>query len=142
MPDLSATANAFSVVGLADVVIRSGIEVAGLYKRYSNASQTVTRLVRDLGGLTDIVLRVRDFATASNLQDPQLENILRDCEGELGALKRDIQNTQQNAGDGWALKVWKGLNWAALDENRMVQSCRDIERYKASLNLILTLIGR
>lgn len=142
MAGLSATANASAIVGLADVVIRRGIEVAGLYSSYSKAPQTVNRLVKDLGSLTDIVLRVKDFATDSNLPDPQLKNTLRECENELVTLKRDIENAREKALDSWTVMFGKRVIWAALDENRMLQSCRDVERYKASLNVVLSLIGR
>ncbi|CAG8959578.1 hypothetical protein HYFRA_00001480 [Hymenoscyphus fraxineus] len=151
MPDLSVPANAFAIVGLADVVLRLSIEAAELYSRYSNASQTVNRLIRDLGNLVDIVTHVRAFTADYNnspfvVDDsqslvPQLENTLRDCEGELQDLKRIAESARRNTTDGWFQHVKKGFSWA-IDEKTVLQSCQQIEKYKATLNTTLSLTGR
>ncbi|CAG8971972.1 hypothetical protein HYALB_00003310 [Hymenoscyphus albidus] len=72
---------------------------------------------------------------------PQLENTLRDCEGELKELKQIAESARRNASDGWFQHVKKGFSWA-IDEKTVSQSCQQIERHKASLNTTLSLTGR
>ncbi len=62
MADISPIANAFAVVGLADVVYRSIVQVAGLYVRHRSSSDDVARLLDDIRTLVDLTASVRDFA--------------------------------------------------------------------------------
>ncbi|KAH8796307.1 hypothetical protein BGZ57DRAFT_998065 [Hyaloscypha finlandica] len=151
MEKLSIAANAFAVVGLADVVFRLGIEAFDLYSHYRNASKNVPRLVTDLKTLADIVAQVRVFVDEYNrspymLEDsqallPQLESALQACKRELEELKGVIENVKTDASDGW-LKRWsKGLS-CALDDQKILGSCQQIERSNVVLNTALSLTGR
>ena len=151
MEKLSVAANAFAVVGLADVVFRLGIEALDLYSRCRNASKNVPRLVADLKTLGDIVAQVRAFVDEYNrspymLEDsqvllPQLETALQDCKRELEELKGAVENTKNDASDGWFKRWSKGLSWA-LDDQKILGSCQQIERYNVVLNTALSLTGR
>ena len=151
MEKLSRAANAFAVVGLADVVFRLGIEAVDLCSRYRNASKNVPRLVADLKTLADIVAQVRAFVDEYNrspymLEDsqvllPQLETALRDCKRELEELKGVTEDAKNDSNDGWFKRWSKGLIWA-LDDQKILGSCQQIERYNIVLNTALSLTGR
>ncbi len=66
MADISPVANVLSVVGLADVVYRSIVQVAGLYVRYCSSSDDVARLLDNIRTLVDITASVRGFAVRYN----------------------------------------------------------------------------
>lgn len=151
MVDISTPANAFAIVGLADVVFRLGIASSELYFRYRNASESITRLLRDLKNLADIVALVRAFAEEYNrspyaLDDsqvllPQLETALQCCKQELEGLEGIAKKVTSNASDAWFTQWGKGLSWA-LDDQKILKSCQQIERYMVTLNTALSLTGR
>ncbi|ERF76472.1 hypothetical protein EPUS_06134 [Endocarpon pusillum Z07020] len=151
MSTYSTAANAFAVVGLADVVFRLGIASSDLYLRCRNASKDVPRLLSDLKTLSEIVAQVRAFASEYSrspyaLEDsqvllPQLETTLRCCKRELEELERIAKNDKSNANDAWFRQWGKGLGWA-LDDQKVLKSCQQIERYMVTLNTALSLTGR
>lgn len=151
MPDISGPANAFAIVGLADVVVRLVVQVSDIYNRCNNASKDVPRLLGDLKTLAGIVTQVRAFADEYNrspflLDDsqtllPQLEITLKDCELELRALQQVANNAKSGGTDGWFKQWSKDLSWA-LNDDKVQRSCQKIEAYKVTLNTALSLIGR
>ena len=88
MSDLSAAANAFAVVGLADVVFRAGTQLYDVLNRARAASKSIPQLLSTLKCLTAIIAEVRAFAKEFEqspfaLEDkqtllPELETILKD----------------------------------------------------------------
>ena len=151
MSNISTAANAFAVVGLADVVFRLGIASSDLYSRCRNASKDVPRLLSDLKNLANIVAQVRAYADEYSrspyaLEDsqallPQLETTLQCCKGELEELERMAKNDKSNANDTWFKQWGKGLSWA-LDNQKVLRSCQQIERYMVTVNTALSLTGR
>lgn len=151
MSNISTAANAVAVVGLADVVFRLGIASLDLYSRCRNASKDVPRLLSDLKNLANIVAQVRAFADEYSrspyaLEDsqpllPQLETTLQCCKRELEELEQIAKNDESNTNDAWFKQWGKGLSWA-LDDQKVLKSCQQIERYMVSLNTGLALTGR
>lgn len=151
MPDISTPANAFAIVGLADVVFRLAIASSDLYFRYRNASEDIARLLNDLKNLANVVAQVRAFADEyrrspyalddSQVLLPQLETVLQCCKQELEKLEQVVKDVKSNANDPWFKQWGKGLSWA-LDEQKILKSCEQIERYMMTLNTALSLIGR
>ncbi len=111
MADISPIANAFAVAGLADVVYRSIVQVAGLYGGYRSSSDDVARLLDDIRTLVDLTASVQDFAVKYNGSSsgdddsrillPQLEKILSCCEHELGQLRRSAEDVVASRDQGW-----------------------------------------
>jgi hypothetical protein len=104
MADLSKAANAFAVVGLADVVFRLGIEASEIYSRCRNASRNVFILLSNLQTLADIIAKVRAFADDYSREYPtaslpELESALRDCQRELEDLKRTANSMKTDPND-------------------------------------------
>lgn len=151
MPDLSAAANAFAVVGLADVVFRAGTQLYDVLNRARAASKSIPQLLSTLKCLTAIIAEVRAFAKEFEqspfaLEDkqtllPELETILKDCERELVDLRALATTASGGIGSGWLRQWKKSLIWA-LDDQKVIQSCRSLEGYKGALTAALTVTGR
>ncbi|PGH20051.1 hypothetical protein AJ80_03701 [Polytolypa hystricis UAMH7299] len=87
MPDISASANAFAVVGLADVIIRCAIQASDLYGRFKDASKSVARLLLDLRDLANIVTQLQSLASDQN------DIVIR---REIKATRNEIANAGQS----------------------------------------------
>lgn len=151
MPDLSAAANAFAVVGLADVVFRAGTQLYDVLNRARAASKSIPQLLSTLKCLTAIIAEVRAFAKEFEqspfaLEDkqtllPELETLLKDCERELVDLRTLATTASGGIGSGWLRQWKKSLIWA-LDDQKVIQSCRSLEGYKGALAVALAVTGR
>jgi len=151
MSDLSAAANAFAVVGLADVVFRAGTQLYDVLNRARAASKSIPQLLSTLKCLTAIIAEVRTFAKEFEqspfaLEDkqtllPELEIILKDCERELVDLRTLATTASGGIGSGWLRQWKKRLIWA-LDSQKVIQSCRSLEGYKGALTAALAATGR
>ena len=151
MPDLSAAANAFAVVGLADVVFRAGTQLYDVLNRTRAASKSIPQLLSTLKCLTAIIAEVRAFAKEFEqspfaLEDkqtllPELETILKGCERELVDLRALATTASGGIGSGWLRQWKKSLIWA-LDDQKVIQSCRSLEGYKGALTAALAVTGR
>lgn len=151
MADLGATANAFAVVGLADIVFRTSTDLYELLTRCRSASKSASQLLFELRSLSAIVAQVRIIAAEekreSGISDDgqallkEVEAILGDCERELGGLREAALSAVTKSGDGW-LKQWVGnLGWA-LDDQRVAKACQQLERHKTALIAAHSVIGR
>jgi hypothetical protein len=150
MAALSVTANAFAVVGLADIVFRHGRDLYELYERAQSASRSISRLLAELRAVTSIVVRTRifvhefessSFALEDRLTLPHIESILTLCGHEFGILMEIIASTQTRANDGWTTQFLKCFKWA-LDEQSVEQSCQRLHRLNTCLTTALSLNGR
>ncbi|TKA63005.1 hypothetical protein B0A49_10775, partial [Cryomyces minteri] len=148
---LSTAANAFAVVGLADVVFRASTELYNLFDRCKAAPRTISQLLSELKSLASIVATVRVFADEFQaspyaLEDqqvllPQLETILRDIERDFGELKTLAITSQSNTNDAWFKQWGKNSSWS-LNEQKALRACQQLERHKTALNVALSVIGR
>lgn len=150
MAALSVTANAFAIVGLADIVFRHGKDLYELCERAQSASSSISRLRAELRAVTLIVVRTRifvhefessSFALEDSLTLPHIESILTLCEHEFGILTEIITSTQTRASDGWAAQFLKCFKWA-LNEQSIEQSCQRLHRLSTCLTAALSLDGR
>jgi len=150
MAALSVTANAFAVVGLADIVFRLGKDLYELCERAQSASRSISRLLAELRAVTSIVARIRifvhefecsSFALEDSLTLPHIESILTLCGQEFEILTAIIASTQTRASDGWTAQFLKRFKWA-LDEQSIEQSCQRLQRLSISLTAALSLNGR
>ena len=150
MAALSVTANAFAVVGLADIVFRHGKDLYELCERAQSASRSISRLLVELRAVTSIVARIRIFvhdfesslfALEDSLTLPHIKSILTLCGQEFEILKAIIASTQTRASDGWTTQILKCFKWA-LDEQSIEQSCQRLQRLSTSLTAALSLNGR
>lgn len=143
--------NISAIVQIADTIVRLGMETAGLYSRFRNASNDINLLLDEIKLLVNIVGEVESFKKEYyqspqervDLQKPmeQLEIVLRACERELWDLRLFASNVKAETTDRWVRQMLKGLNWA-VKEKRIANSCQHIMSYRTTLNSILSLIGR
>ncbi|TKA79273.1 hypothetical protein B0A49_03690 [Cryomyces minteri] len=148
---LSTAANAFAVVGLADVVFRVSTELYDLFDRCKAAPRTISQLLSELKSLASIVATVRVFADEFQaspyaLEDqqvllPQLETILGDIERDFGELKTLAITSQSNTNDAWFKQWGKNSSWS-LNEQKALRACQQLERHKTALIAALSVTGR
>lgn len=146
MSNLSATANAFAVVGLTDVVSRAAIQLLDLLLRAKAASKNALRLSKALENLGSVVAKVRMFANEFEqstfaLDDhrtlPQeLETTLGMCLHEIGQLRLVITAATVGTKDT-LLKQWRRSLGLALEEQRILRSCQILEGHKTTLTAVL-----
>lgn len=149
METLSVVANVSAVVQIADVIVRLGMETAGIYSRFRNTSNDISCLLDKIKLLVIAVGHIRAF---KNEHDQSLyaqgdsaslmlhlEVILRACERELVTLRQFASSKKVETTDGWAKQLAKSLTWMVQDQ-RVSKSCQRIESLKMSLNSVLSLI--
>jgi hypothetical protein len=150
MAALSVTANAFAIVGLADLVFRHGRDLYELCERAQSASRSISRLLAELRVVTSIVAHTRIFvhdfesslfALEDSLTLPHIKSILTLCGQEFEVLTANFVSTQAQASDGWTTQFLKCFKWA-LDEQSVEQSCQRLQRLSTSLTAALSLNGR
>ena len=151
MAALAGAANIIAIGGLADIVIRLGIEASGAFSRWRNASKAVYRLLNDLKTLTDLVYQIRVLAdeysqslfASEDLESqlPHLDSSLHNIQSLLAEVRQCAEGCKSDTDDSW-LKQWsKDMIWA-IDENRVRGLCEKIEQGIVALNSSLSLIGR
>jgi hypothetical protein len=151
MAGFSVAANAFSVVGLADVVFRLGVDTAGLYSRYRNASSDIDSLVDEIQAFVASLAQIRvyldEYHQSTYAQGdgqtlpPQFSQTLSDCEKELRDLQHLANKNKNELHDGLAVQMMKSWRWASQHEH--VSKCRKrIRHHNINLQTILVLIGR
>lgn len=151
MAALSAAANAFSVVGLIDVVFRLGVDTASLYSRYRNASNDIDRLVDEIqafvASLSQIRVFLDEYHRSPYVQEdgqalpPQFSKTLSDCEKELRDLQQLATKNKNEPHDGLAMQMLKSWRWA-LQPEHVSKSRKQIRHHNINLQTILVLIGR
>jgi hypothetical protein len=72
---------------------------------------------------------------------PQLGNVLLECGHRVEELRRIAEALSGKADQGWFIQRLKGVQWAGRHE-RVQEHCVKIEQHKATLVLLLSLIGR
>lgn len=147
--ELSVAANAFAVVGLADVVFRQGKDLVDLLVKVKRADDDVKELQNELQALESRIVEVRLFAAEFQaspfvIEDqrvlPYLDLILRGCEHEFNLL-HGIVSAAMKPADGWLRQLGRRVGWALKDQ-KVVQSRQQLEKYKSELTAALSIIGR
>lgn len=146
---LSVAANAFAIVGLADVIFRSGKQLYDIYSRTRNAPTCVAQLLEEIRASTSVIAHVRifveEFKTSPFAVDdghslPQIKTILTLIGHEFEILAQLIMHAQGSASDGWLGQFAKNLRWAMGDQ-RIAQSCQRLQRLTISMNAALSVTG-
>lgn len=125
-----------AVIGLADVVLRTGKELFTFISSVKHASQSQKELQSDLKSLASVVENLRSFLITSN-QHPQLarsaldSNILHSLQeiyAELLALER-----------GTSVKtVWDKIKWVK-EQGKVRRLSQRLQGYECTLNTLLLL---
>lgn len=150
MAGLSTAANAFSVVGLADIVFRLGVNTADLYSRYRNASKDISSLVNELQAFVETVAQIRLYLdeylqspyTQADGQSPPLHlfKTLSDCETELQNLKRFTGENGSRPDDGMAVQIMKRWRWTS-QQGHVLNSRERIKHLNTNLQIVLFVMG-
>jgi hypothetical protein len=151
MAAFSTAANAFSVVGLADVVFRLGVDTASLYSRFRNASKDIASLVDEIKAFVEIIAQIRVYLDEYR-QSPyaqsdgqslmlQLSKILSDCEKELRDIQQLANKHKREPNDGLAMQMMKSWGWT-LQNKQVSECCKRIRLLNTNLQTILIFIGR
>lgn len=151
MEAFSVAVNAFSLCGLVDVLIRFGIETSSLYGSVRSAFRDIDGILNSLKTLTEILICVRTsaeqyeqspFARDDGRQlPPQLHDVILECQRTLTELRLLAEASSRKADQGWLVQKFKAMQWATRNE-RVKDCCAKIEQQKATLKLLLSLIGR
>lgn len=149
MEAFSTAANAFSVIGLADVVFRLGVDTASLYSRYRNASKDIASLVDEIQAFVEIIAQIRvyldEYRQSPYAQSdgqsllPQLSKILSDCEKELRYIQQLANKHKREPNDGLAMQMMKSWRWTL--QNDVSKSGKRIRHLNMNLQNIFLLIG-
>lgn len=146
--DLSVAANAFAVVGLADVAFRYGRELVELVVKLKQTDQDVDNLLVELRILASLLARVRilveDSRTSSVTQQNQgawieLELIIKGCQNEFSLLQ-EILAVAQAPVAGWLGQSRRKANWV-LKDSRLTQSFERLQRHETQLVTTLSVLG-
>ncbi|KAL1637438.1 hypothetical protein SLS56_000576 [Neofusicoccum ribis] len=146
----STVANAFSVVGLADIVFKYGREVCETLVRIHNAPKEIQELLGEVKDVEDHVVRTRIFLvdferstlSKSNKQTiPAIRKLLARCQIEFDFILKSVKETTVTATDGWFGRFSKSTRWV-WNEQDIALSRRRLGRLREELDSTLTLAGR
>lgn len=145
----SVAASSFAVVGLADVVLRSGKEIYQFLSAIKDAPEEVDRLQCSIGDTALLVENVKCHAQELSQSDSlttttptsasqmmlQIQSALRSLDRELSALVKLAKRYQTMH------NKWERIKWV-LDERKILKSLRKLEASKSALVAALVLAGR
>jgi len=147
----SVAANAFSVVGLVDVLIRSSYTLAGLVSRAGLAGSLSSRLTALSKDLILVVSEVQSFAKAYRASGltaadgnglPQgLDKVLSDCDKEVQKLIRYLSAVDTSRTGGFVQRWTANLGFA-LQEEELRKSMQILEAYKTTILALLAIHDR
>ena len=107
---ISVAANAFAVIGMADVVFRSGKHLYDMYSRARNAPASMAQLLDELRASTSIIAHVRiylhEFESSAQVYAgtgghsfPQIKTILTLLGHEYDILAKLLQEAQPSSSE-------------------------------------------
>lgn len=147
---LSLAANISAMVGLADVVLRSGKRLYDLYERCRAAPASRALLLAEISATTSIVAQARvflgeyqtsAFAHENRQSLPQINTVINLIHQEFELLCSVILGSQATVRDNWFIQLTKGFRWA-LSEQAIADSCNRLHRLTASMIAALSVTGR
>src|SRR6186713_3346112 len=127
-------AGAFAVVGVADVVVRTGQDLYRFLRDFSDAPEEVKKLgecIRDTVLLVD-TLRNCAQATVSASVTASVQAAVRALDRELQSLKLLVAKFKG------AKTVWNRIKYV-LDENKVSKALANLEKSKSLLANALTI---
>ena len=144
----SVAANAFSVVGLVDVLIRSSHTLTGLVSRAGLAGSLSSRLTALSKDLILVVSEVQSFVEAYRTSGliaadenglPQgLDKVLSDCDKEVHKLIRYLSVVDASR-TGGLVQRWTANFGLALQEEELRKSMQILEAYKTTILALLSI---
>lgn len=147
---VSTVANAFSVVGLADIVFKYGQEVYETLAKIQRAPQEISELLGEVKDIEGNVARIRillsDFEESSFPQHEKqaihsIEALLSRCHQELLFIRKLAKEAISAAKDGWFAQFSISTSWV-WNEQDIALSRRRLARLREEMNSMLTLVGR
>lgn len=142
---LTLSAEAFSVVGLSDVVFRSLVSLIDLVSRAASASSTARGLLGVLKSLAKAIAEVRAWAanyeqsvlsTVDGQNVPRsLATLLRDCQTQLAIVQQSLHRVEPPAAG--ALSGWITGTRFAWGEQDIRQSVGLLSSYTLSMQLLM-----
>ena len=148
MEGISAAANIFAVVGVADATYRYGTVLYDLFSKIKNAPASATQLLISLQNLVSVLAQVRSllvdiFNSSFSIDDraiTTLNSILKQCEADLNQLQIQAAKVKSvNSSQGWFNRVYR--NWA-LNEQEILRVTQQLEAHKTNLIAALAVLGR
>lgn len=145
----SATANAFSVVGLADVVFRLGLSIFDTLSKIKRAPQEVIELLDSLKAFQAVIARTRIFLSEIEPTDHPKKNIiitsikavLSQSERELSLVKQRAIPVTQTTSCGALTSFMARTTWV-LGQREIAMSSRRLQNLRRDLDTELALAGR
>ncbi|KAI9686231.1 MAG: hypothetical protein M1822_003887 [Bathelium mastoideum] len=149
MATFSTIANAFSVVGLADIVVRATVELYALIKRTSSNSKSAKELLAAVKDLAAVVAEVRLWAGAYEQslfaqEDGQCvsDNItiaLEECGKQIRELAQRLAGVS-NARKDWLQRI-TGRVAFALSGEQMQHSLRMLIYHQTAIRGLMLARG-
>lgn len=145
---MDQASNAFSVVGAADVVIRSSTNLYSLLKRLADAPENYSQLTSTLKSLTSLTTAVREYADEYNESTfvrkdglnplEELNMILSDCQFHIKRVTDFVNSCPMNVTD----KIF--WNWVlrskyVLQETEIAKTCQKLQEHMRSIMFILSV---
>lgn len=143
----SSAANAFSVVGLTDVIFKYSRQAYDTLEKVHRAQKGVKDLLEKTNDVEQLVVRANSFLEGfKRCGCPpkfarvilRLTNLLDRCQKEFLRIRNEAQRAALHAGEGWFSKNTK---WV-LCQQYVVQSCNRLERVRTEIDSTLNIIGR
>lgn len=150
MAAFSTAANAFAVVGLADVVFKA---TTGLYDRASklrNAAHNIKAYLSELKQFVEVIADIHSFVSSFasspySTDDARslasLQSALRNCQVSLDRMRGFIDEVAPTAQGGWLQQLVKNTRWV-WSEQEVQRMCQVLERHKIALLLVMSHVGR
>jgi len=147
MDGLSIIANVATVLGIADVAIRASTSLIDLLNTITEAPKKVERLRDEIRDLANTIVRIRtlvDQSHSSTISSQSLDDFrqaLNGCQSTLSQLQGALG--QLLAGSrGTVLGRAKWRTNYLLSNQKIEDTCRELEGRKATLLLLFAIIGR
>ena len=147
MDGLSIIANVAAVLGIADVAIRASTSLIDLLNTITEAPKKVERLRDEIRDLANTIVRIRTLvdqshsSTISNQSLDDFRQALNGCQSTLSQLQGALG--QLLAGSrGTVLGRAKWRTNYLLSNQKIKDTCRELEGRKATLLLLFAIMGR
>lgn len=150
---LSTAANVAAMISLADMAFKTGTQVFDLYRRYRDASSSMSQIVDEIRAATSNTAQVRIFmqefeASAFAIDNghilPQIQQLLCLIDQEFKLLKKLMEDTRPCPSGSWLdlfQQVTSHIRWS-LDEYKVKTSCTHLHRLSTHMNNALGITGR
>jgi hypothetical protein len=141
---LELAAGIFALVGVADVVVRTGREIHGFLREIAGAPEDIDRLcvtVKETALLAETAKQLLDTLACRKSADAT-DQIVGLFESSLKSLQRELQNLRiLSARFRGVSKTWSRIKYV-LDERKVHKMLTNLERSKSLLASSLQVASR